>query len=196
MGFEAVRNWWGRSFWVCGLLEMAGAIGRRTCQRDLALAALLDTEHERLLQSTGGIRQGKEGLVWSLRSLSVDGCEVELQRVGGAQRHGLREGMCSAEPGESQSVKLNALYVQWAHLFLAAPPTPAPLLAMATVASSKLHAAADAIDAPESKSEDTKPKETFMIDVCKRVNAELSSDARGQLSCVASRARGSCGSRW
>jgi hypothetical protein len=76
-----------------------------------------------------------------------------------------------------------------AHLFFAAPPTPAPLLAIATVASSKLHAAADAIDAPESSSEDTRPKESFIIDVCRKVNAELSSDARGQLSCVASRAR-------
>lgn len=50
------------------------------------------------------------------------------------------------------------------------------------MASWKLHAAAEAIDAPESKSEDTKPKDTFMIDVCKRVNAELLSDARGQLT--------------
>lgn len=68
------------------------------------------------------------------------------------------------------------------HWFLEAPPTPAPLLAIDTVASSKLHAAAETIDAPESKSEDTKPKDTFMIDVCKRVNAELLSDARGQLT--------------
>ena len=60
-----------------------------------------------------------------------------------------------------------------AHLFLEAPPTPAPLLAMETVASSKLQAAADAIDAPESSSDDTRRKESFMIDVCKRVNAEL-----------------------
>jgi hypothetical protein len=65
------------------------------------------------------------------------------------------------------------------HLFLEAPPTPAPFAAMETVASSKLQAAADAIDAPESSSDDTKPKETFILDVCKRVNAELSSDARG-----------------
>lgn len=69
-----------------------------------------------------------------------------------------------------------------AHLSLAAPPTPAPLLAIERVASSKLQAAADAIDAPESKSEDTKPRESFMIDVCRRVDAELSSDARGQLT--------------
>jgi hypothetical protein len=39
---------------------------------------------------------------------------------------------------------------------------------METVASSKLQAAADAIDAPESNSEDTKPKETLMIDVWKK----------------------------
>lgn len=70
------------------------------------------------------------------------------------------------------------------HLVLAAPPTPAPLLAIPTVASSKLHAAADAIDAPESKSEDTKPKETFMIGVCKGVNAELLGVAR-RTACAA-----------
>ena len=64
-------------------------------------------------------------------------------------------------------------------MFLGAPPTPAPLAAMETVASSKLQAVADAIDAPESSSDDTKPKETFILDVCKRMNAELSSDARG-----------------
>jgi hypothetical protein len=50
---------------------------------------------------------------------------------------------------------------------------------METVASSKLQAAADAIEAPDSSSEDTKPKETFILGVCKRVIAELSSDARG-----------------
>lgn len=41
------------------------------------------------------------------------------------------------------------------------------------------------MDAPESRSEDTSPKETFMIDVCKRVDAELLSDARGQLAWTA-----------
>ena len=52
------------------------------------------------------------------------------------------------------------------YLSFEAPPTPAPLLAIETVASSKLQAAAEAIDAPESRSEDTKPKDTFMVDVC------------------------------
>lgn len=55
-----------------------------------------------------------------------------------------------------------------AHLFLFAPPTPAPLVAMETVASSKLQDAADAIDAPESSSDDTRPRESFMIGVVRR----------------------------
>jgi hypothetical protein len=89
IGFEAVRNWWGRSFCVWRLLEEEGAIGHDTYQRDLGLAALLDAEHERLLQSGCRVGQGKERLVWSLRSRSIDCCEVELQRVGGAQRNSL-----------------------------------------------------------------------------------------------------------
>jgi len=77
------------------------------------------------------------------------------------------------------NTRLAAAAIGSTHLSLEAPPTPAPLLAMETVASWKLQAAAEAIEAPESSSEDTKPKESFIVDVCKRGNAELSSDGRG-----------------
>jgi hypothetical protein len=110
IGFEAVRNWWGRSFCVWELLEVEGAIGCVAYQRDLALAAILGAEHERLLQSACRVGQGEEGLVRSLRCLSVDGCEVDLQRVGGAQSDCLRERRCSAEPG---GVSLHVQYCEY-----------------------------------------------------------------------------------
>lgn len=188
IGFEAVRNWWGRSFCVWELLEVEGAIGCVAYQRDLALAAILGAEHERLLQSACRVGQGEEGLMRSLRCLSVDGRQVDLQRVGRTQSDCLGERGGSAEPA-GVSLQSQSFACSSAHLSFAAPPTPAPLLAIATVASSKLHAAADAIEAPESSSEDTRPKESFMVDVCKKVNAKPLSDARGQLSCVASCAR-------
>ena len=103
MGLEAVRNWWGRSFCVCRLLALPGAIESFAYQRDLALATLLDAEDERLLQSACRVGQGKESLVRLLRSLSINSCEIELQRVGCAKRHSLCEGCSSAEPGSCQS---------------------------------------------------------------------------------------------
>lgn len=154
------------------------AIGRCAYQRDLGLAAVLDGEDKGFLQPAHGVGQGQESLVRPLRRLSVDGGEVELQRVGRAKGYCLCEGCCSTEPGSRQYTYPNKC-IRGAHLSFAAPPTPAPLLAMETVASSKLQAAAEAIEAPESSSEETNPKETFMVDVCKGGNAELWSDARG-----------------
>lgn len=55
------------------------------------------------------------------------------------------------------------------------PPTPAPLLEIVTVASSKLQEeAADTMAAPESKREETKPWRTLIVADSERVNAELS----------------------
>ena len=110
IGFEAARNWWGRSFCVWELLEVEGAIGCVAYQRDLSLAAVLDAEHERLLQSACRVGQGEESLVRSLRCLSVDGCEVDFQRVGGAESDCLRERRCSGEPG-GVSLQSQSLYV-------------------------------------------------------------------------------------
>lgn len=78
IGFEAVRNWWGRSLCVCKLLAMADAIGCCSYQRDLALATVLDAEYKRLLQSRCRIGQGEERLVWTLRLGSIESRQVKL----------------------------------------------------------------------------------------------------------------------
>ena len=90
IGFEAARNWWGRSFCVWELLEVEGAIGCVAYQRDLSLAAVLDAEHERLLQSACRVGQGEESLVRSLRGLSINGGEESL----GESVFNLTHGMC------------------------------------------------------------------------------------------------------
>ena len=82
---------------------MAGAIGCCSYQRDLALAAVLDAEHERLLESRCRVGQGEERLVGTLRLGPIDGRQVKLQRVGCAQSHALRKRGCRAEPGSRQS---------------------------------------------------------------------------------------------
>ena len=103
MGFEAVRNWWGRSLCVCELLAMAGGIDWSSYQRDLALATVLDAEYERLLQSRCRIGQSKERLVRTLCLGTIDGRQVKLQRVGCAQSDALRKRGCRAEPASCQS---------------------------------------------------------------------------------------------
>ena len=67
------------------MLALPCAIESDAYQRDLALAAVLDAEHERLLQSACGVCQSEESLVRLLGSLPINGCKVELQRVGRAQ---------------------------------------------------------------------------------------------------------------
>jgi hypothetical protein len=79
IGLEAVRNWWGRSLWDWESQLRPSAIALDTYQIDLALAALLHIEHTRLFQASGGVSQGEESLVRSLRSLSIDGREQQLQ---------------------------------------------------------------------------------------------------------------------
>lgn len=78
-----------------------------------------------------------------------------------------------------------------AYLALEPPPTPAPLLATDTVASSKLHEeAADTIAALESNSEETKPSKTLIVADPKRVNAQLAmmrGDRRKRVLCQDSR---------
>jgi hypothetical protein len=56
-----------------------------TYQVDLALAALLHIEHERLFQASGRVGQGEESLMRSLRSLSVNGGEQKLEGIACAQ---------------------------------------------------------------------------------------------------------------
>lgn len=70
-----------------------------------------------------------------------------------------------------------------AHLSLEPAPTPAPLLEMDTVASSKLHEdAADTNVAPESRREDTKLLRTLIFAVQGIVDVELLLDgARGHV---------------
>jgi hypothetical protein len=85
IGFEAVRNWWGRSLWDWGYQLRPSAIALYTYQIDLALAALLHIEHKRLFQASGRVGQSEESLVWSLRTLSIDGREQQLQGITCAQ---------------------------------------------------------------------------------------------------------------
>jgi hypothetical protein len=78
---------------------MKKPLGCAADQVDAALSAVLHIEEERFLYACRGVGEREEGLVWPRGFLAVHGRELELQRVCGAQRYGLGQRRCRAQPG-------------------------------------------------------------------------------------------------
>ena len=74
--------------------------------------------------------------------------------------------------------RYNKLSTAATHFSLRAPPTPAPLLAMLRVASSKLHEAAAARPEPSDSSGRTIAVENFMVVVLFLVVSRVGDEAR------------------
>jgi hypothetical protein len=148
-------------------------------QLDSRLAALLDSKDERLLKTSLGLVKSEEGLMRSLCCLVLGGRQKQLERVGGAELDLLAEGRSRRQPDRSVSVsQSNNLSTAATHFSLRAPPTPAPLLAMLRVASSKLHEAAAARPEPRDSSGRTIAVENFMFVVVSLVVSRVGDEAR------------------
>jgi len=86
------------------LLVCVIALFQWTYHFDLALAAILDAEWERFLESGRGIVKCKEGLVRLLAGLAFGGCEDDLEGVGGREADRGRKGR-----SERESMRLSVL---------------------------------------------------------------------------------------
>lgn len=150
-----------------------------TYQFDLGLAALLDIEDERFLEASVGLVKSEEGLVRSLCCLVLGGCHDQLERVGGAKLDLLAEmGSRRQSVGEELVLRYDNACTIAAHFSLRAPPTPAPLLAMLRVASSKLHEAAAARPEPSDNNGRTIALENFMVVVLSLKVGSVGDEAR------------------
>jgi hypothetical protein len=75
-----------------------------TYQLNSSLAALFDSQYERLLKTGLGLVEGEEGLVRSLRCLVLGGCQEQFERVGRAELDLLAERCFGRQPGCNVSV--------------------------------------------------------------------------------------------
>lgn len=111
--------------------------------------------------------------------LVLGGCHDQLERVGRTKLDLLAEMGLRRQSVRNELVSQhNFVCTVAAHFSLRAPPTPAPLLAMLRVASSKFHEAAAARPEPSDNNGRTIALENFMVVVLSLNGGSVGDEAR------------------